>query len=193
MLSCLAYNSRQDNTFWINDGDGTFTEMAYELNLLPTSTEKTQGASIVDFDNDGDLDIITGNSNAPIRIFENHADLTGRHWLMIDLIGSKSNIQGIGAEEIVWVGDQPYVQQKFACSGSFGCSDERLHFGLNDTTMIDAIVVNWPSGITTEIYDVNVDQVLIISEYVPEPPNLAAFSVLVLASFVLFVWRHNRN
>ena len=25
-----------------------------------------------------------------------------------------------------------------------GCSDERLHFGLNDTTMIDAIVVNWP-------------------------------------------------
>ena len=38
--------------------------MAYELNLLPTSTEKTQGTSIVDFDNDGDLDIITGNSNA---------------------------------------------------------------------------------------------------------------------------------
>ena len=67
------------------------------------------------------------------------------------------------------------------------------YIGLNDTTMIDAIVVNWPSGITTEIYDVNVDQVLIISEYVPEPPNLAAFSVLVLVSFVLFVWRHNRS
>ena len=167
--------------------------MAFELNLLPTNTEKTQGASIVDFDNDGDLDIVTGNSNAPIRIFENNADLTGRHWLMIDLEGSESNIQGIGAEVIVWVGNQPYVQQKFACSGSFGCSDERLHFGLNDTTLIDSIVVNWPSGKTTELYDVSVDQVITISEFVPESPDLVPFGGLVLVSLILFIWRHNRS
>ena len=188
-----AYNSRQDNTFWINDGEGKFTEMAFELNLLPTNTEKTQGASIVDFDNDGDLDIVTGNSNAPIRVFENHADLTGRHWLMIDLEGRESNIQGIGAEVVVWVGDQPYVQQKFACSGSFGCSDERLHFGLDDATLVDAIVVNWPSGKTTELYDVSVDQVILISEYAPETPDLVPFGILVLVSFILFVWRHYRT
>ncbi len=186
------YFSQQDNTFWINNGNGTFTESAFELNLIPSHYEKTQGASIADFDNDGDLDIITGNSNAPIRFFENHADLTGRHWLMIELNGTYSNIQGIGAEVIVWVENQSYVQQKFACSGSFGCSDERLHFGLGNTTMIDSIVVNWPSGRTTTMFDVSVDQVLTIPEYVPEPPDLVAFSGIVFTSLFLFIWRHKR-
>ena len=112
---------------------------------------------------------------------------------MIDLEGRESNIQGIGAEVVVWVGGQPYVQQKFACSGSFGCSDERLHFGLDDATLVDAIVVNWPSGKTTELYDVSVDQVILISEYAPETPDLVPFGILVLVSFILFVWRHYRT
>ena len=111
---------------------------------------------------------------------------------MIELNGTYSNIQGIGAEVIVWVGDQRYVQQKFACSGSFGCSDERLHFGLGNTTMIDSIVVNWPSGTTTTMFDVSVDQVLVIPEYVPEPPDLVAFSGILFTSLLLFVWRHKR-
>ena len=187
-----TYYSEQDNTFWVNNGNGTFTEMAFELNLIPTHSEKTQGASIADFDNDGDLDIITGNSNAPIRIFKNNAEMTGRHWLMIDLNGTYSNIQGIGAEVIVWVGSQPYVQQKFSCSGSFGCSDQRLHFGLGNATLIDSIVVNWPSGRTTVMYDVTVDQVLVISEYVDQPPDLVAFSLIIFTSLFLFMWRHYR-
>ena len=187
-----TYYSEQDNTFWVNNGNGTFTEMAFELNLIPTHSEKTQGASIADFDNDGDLDIITGNSNAPIRIFKNNAEMTGRHWLMIDLNGTYSNIQGIGAEVIVWVGDQPYVQQKFSCSGSFGCSDQRLHFGLGNATLIDSIVVNWPSGRTTVMYDVTVDQVLVIPEYVNQPPDLVAFSLIIFTSLFLFIWRHYR-
>ncbi len=187
------YMSQQDNTFWINNGDGTFTEMASELNLIPSETEKTQGASIADFDNDGDLDIITGNSNAPIRIFENLAEETGRHWLMIDLNGHYSNIQGIGAEVIVWVDNQPYVQQKFACSGSFGCGDERLHFGLGNTMVVDSVVVNWPSGRTTEIFDVEVDQVLVIDEKIPTSQDLVAFSGLVAMAVVLFIWRHHRG
>ena len=112
---------------------------------------------------------------------------------MIDLNGHYSNIQGIGAEVIVWVGDQPYVQQKFACSGSFGCGDERLHFGLGNTTVVDSVVVNWPSGRTTEIFDVEVDQVLIIDEKIPNSQDLVAFSGLVAIAVVLFIWRHHRG
>ena len=186
------YFSNQDNTFWVNQGNGTFTEKAYELNLIPSHFEKTQGVSIADFDNDGDLDIITGNSNSRIRFFENHADLTGRHWLMIELNGTYSNIQGIGANVTLLVGDQLYVQQKFACSGSFGCSEERLHFGLGNTTIVDSIVVNWPSGRTTVMYDVPVDQVIVIPEYVPKPPDLVAFSGILFTSLFLFIWRHKR-
>ena len=111
---------------------------------LHGSNEKTQGAAVADFDNDGDLDLLLGNSNQPIRLFENLADeYEDRNWITFDLVGTESNKQAIGARITLWVDDNQFqVQQKFGCSGSFGCSDDRMHFGLGSTNEIDSVVVD---------------------------------------------------
>ena len=68
---------------------------------------------------------------------------------------------------IIWLDQdekQFQVQQKFACAGSFGCSDQRMHFGLGDATKIDSVVVNWPNGKTSEFFDINIDRFVTLHE-----------------------------
>jgi hypothetical protein len=72
-------------------------------------------------------------------------------------------------------------------------SDEIEKLEGKDTTVVDSIVVNWPSGRTSEIFDVEVDQVLVVQEHIPESSNLVAFSGLIFTAIVLFIWRHHRG
>ena len=185
--------SIEDNELWVNGGEGTFTDMALELNLIVYLDEKTQGSVIADLDNDGDLDIVAGNTNAPIRIFENLAEMTGRHWLLIELRGESSNSAGIGAEVRVYVDGEVQVQQSIACSGSLGCGDDRLHFGLNLTGDIERVVVDWPSGAKSVVEDVAANQILVIEERFAREVDIRAYLGLVMASLLLFIHLHRRH
>jgi len=167
-----AYIPKRENIMYLNVGDwsddeGNLIDVLQDVGLYTNSEEKTQGAAVADFDNDGDLDLLLGNSNQPIRLFENLAELENRHWISINLVGYESNKQGIGAEVIIWLDqdeNQFQIQQKFACSGSFGCSDQRMHFGLGEATKIDSVVVNWPNGKTSEFFDINIDRFVTLHE-----------------------------
>ncbi len=60
------------NQFLVNNGDGTFTEIAEELNLA--DNVQTWSSAVGDFDNDGDMDIFVGASSMA----------NGSHKLMIN-------------------------------------------------------------------------------------------------------------
>ena len=165
------YVPKRENIMYLNVGDwsddeGDLIDVFQDIGLYTNAEEKTQGAAVADFDNDGDLDLLLGNSNQPIRLFENLAnEYEDRHWITFDLVGTLSNKQGIGANVTLWIDQNKFqVQQKFACSGSFGCSDQRLHFGLGEATNVDSVVVKWPSGQTQEWFDFDVDQIVTLHE-----------------------------
>ena len=158
------YLTLNKNSLFVNRGDGTFVDIINSESELyiEGGLEKTQGGALADYDNDGDLDIVTGSSNGPVRLFRNNAvEETGRHWLMINLIGSGSNTAGIGSK--VWVEvneNQTQHTQVYACSGSFGCHDQRLHFGLNQETSVKSVTIQWPNGQVEKIENVQADQIL---------------------------------
>jgi hypothetical protein len=111
------------------------------------STMSSRGSVIFDIDNDGDLDIVAGEWNAPPRVLM--SDLAERkkiHWLKIVLVGTTSNRNGLGATVRVHAGGQVYMKYNDGKSGYLAQSVLPLYFGLGDATKVDQVDVDWPSG-----------------------------------------------
>jgi hypothetical protein len=107
----------------------------------------TRSAAVFDLDNDGDLDIVTNEFNAPPQILI--SDLGQRkklHFVNVALTGLVSNRQGLGATVKVFAGKKVFTKYNDGKSGYLSQSDLPLYFGLGDATKVDRIEVLWPSG-----------------------------------------------
>jgi len=93
-----------------------------------------------------------------------------QHWLILDLIGTKSNRDGIGAR-IKQVGASGRTQYSFVSTASSyqSASDKRVHFGLGQDQQAKTIEIRWPSGIVQELSAVKANQFLKVTE----PPATA--------------------
>jgi len=82
------------------------------------------------------------------------------HWLIVKLVGGRSNHDGIGAR--IRIGNQwnhMTTAVSYASSSDFG-----VHFGLGAIKKIDKIEIRWPSGIVQVLQDVKADQALEVRE-----------------------------
>ncbi|MFO0916420.1 MAG: FG-GAP-like repeat-containing protein [Pirellulales bacterium] len=107
----------------------------------------SRSSVIFDLDDDGDLDIITNDLNSePMVLISNLAEVRPIHYLKIQLVGSRSNRDGLGAVVVVKAGGQTYTRVHDGKSGYLSQSTGELYFGLNDAESVDEVVVTWPSG-----------------------------------------------
>jgi hypothetical protein len=84
--------------------------------------------------------------------------------VLIKLIGTKSNRDGIGARVTVVAGDLKELDEVHSGDSYLSQSDLRLPFGLEKRTKIDLIEVHWPSGVVDKIANVNANKILTIKE-----------------------------
>ena len=116
----------------------------------------------IDYDNDGDVDILIVNLNEPPSLLRN--DMRGNHhWLKIKLIGTKSNRSAIGARVVLHYGAKKQAQEVMSQSSFYSSNDPRLHFGLGAETTAD-IEVRWPSGLQEKFKAVAADHLVAIKE-----------------------------
>ncbi|MCA9107303.1 MAG: VCBS repeat-containing protein [Planctomycetales bacterium] len=131
----------------------------------------SRSAVIVDIDNDGDLDIITNDFHShPQLLISNLVDTRPTTaWLKLDLHGSTSNRDGLGAEVTLHAGDRRWMQVSDGQSGYLSQSDLPLYFGLDQLDEIDRIEVRWPNG-TTQVINgpIPTRQTLVIDEATTE-------------------------
>src|SRR5690348_622914 len=122
-----------------------------------------RGMAIGDIDNDGRLDAVVTTNDGPIHILHNETP-TQNHWLLLKLVGHKSNRDAIGAEvKLVTAKRQQFATVSTA--GSYlSSSDKRVHFGLGSETAAQFIEIRWPSGITQTLENVRTDQILTVDE-----------------------------
>ena len=111
------------------------------------SSLSSRSSVIFDLDNDGDLDIVTNDFNTPPQVFI--SDLAQRRkvsFLKVNLVGSKSNRNGLGAQVTVFAGNLKITKTQDGKSGYLSQSALPLYFGLGDAKKVDSIEVLWPSG-----------------------------------------------
>jgi enediyne biosynthesis protein E4 len=149
---------KQPNSLFVNEGAGRFRDATSESGLAAASAVH-RGCGIADFNGDGRLDIVVLALGSKAELWQN--DSTGdRRWLIVRLVGTKSNRDGIGAR--VTVGDQ--VRTMSTAAGYASSSHAGLHFGLGPSAQPVRVLVEWPSGLKQSLENVKVNQVLLIKE-----------------------------
>ena len=121
--------------------------------------QSARAAAYGDIDNDGYPDLLLTTNAGPAYLFHNEGG--SNHSLRIKLVGTKSNRDGIGA--VVRLSDK---QWKMLRSGSSYLSQSELvlTFGLGTQTKVDAIEIQWPSGQTDHLSNVNAGQMVTVQE-----------------------------
>ena len=105
------------------------------------------------------------NMNEPPSLLRNDMQRgdTPRHWIKVQLIGTKSNRSAIGSRVIAGYGGKQQAQEVCAQSSYFSVNDRRLHFGLGEFDTVD-ITVRWISGHSEKFANQTVDRLLVIRE-----------------------------
>jgi enediyne biosynthesis protein E4 len=123
----------------------------------------SRGMAIGDIDNDGRLDAVVTTNDGPVHILHNETP-TQNHWLLLKLIGHKSNRDAIGAEVELVTAKGPQFATVSTAGSYLSSSDKRVHFGLGSESVAQSIEIRWPSGITQTLKNVHADQILTVDE-----------------------------
>src|SRR5207237_10215644 len=93
----------------------------------------------------GHIDVVSNNLNDAPTLLRNQSH-SPNPWLLIRLVGMRTNRAAIGSRAIVEAEGQRQIQE-VRSGGSFGSqSDLRLHFGLGRAHEATRVTVNWLGG-----------------------------------------------
>ena len=104
-----------------------------------------RGLAVGDLDHDGRLDAVVVAQNEPLIYLHNETKPSG-HFLGLQLEGTKSNRDAIGARVTISVGGHQQVAQRHGGGSYLSAADPMLHFGLGESRRVDWVEVRWPSG-----------------------------------------------
>lgn len=157
----------EQNSVFRNLGDGKFNNVSPEAGPDFQKEAPHRGVAFGDIDNDGRMDAVVTVLNGAVKLFHNVSG-GNNHWIILKLVGTKSNRMGIGAQIHITTEDgRSQWNQVTTAVGYASSSDSRVHFGLGQNRHVKEIEIRWPSGIRQILRDADVDRILII----PEPPS----------------------
>jgi hypothetical protein len=139
-----------------NEGEGRFTNVSH---LLPKNRKAGEKIELIDYDGDGDLDLLIAGLQGGVFLLRNDGGNLN-HYVNIKLVGlrtgsAKNNYFGIGAKVEMRAGD--LYQTKVV-------NKPNVHFGLGDRTKADIIRITWTNGVPQNILMPEGDQSLIESQ-----------------------------
>jgi len=165
-INVLNSNRRypEPNTLFRNLGKGKFADVSATAGPDFQLEAAHRGVAFGDIDNDGRVDMVVTVLNGPVKLFHNISE-TKNHWILLKLVGTKSNRMGIGAQVKIIAEDGSWQWNEVTTAvGYASASDSRVHFGLGENRRIKEIEIHWPSGIKQVLRDVDVDKILTIEE-----------------------------
>ena len=158
------------NHLYENQNNDTFVQLIGTGGAEGSTEGKGQSVTMADYDRDGYLDLFVTNgrgaypfNEGPDQLFRNIG--SGNNWLQIDLEGTLSNRDGIGARLFATTPDGKTQLRENGGGIHWAQQDQkRIHFGLAQNEKVSELVIYWPSGILQKLTDVRVNQILRVIE-----------------------------
>ena len=172
----------QPNLLYINDQNGHFTECAVAAGVACQVPGTSVSAAWGDYDDDGFIDLFTTNGYGffpfnlgPQVLYRNEGN--DNHWVKFRLVGTESNRDGIGTRIRLSTDGMTQCRTQNGATHSMSQSSQVVHFGLGEATLIDAVRVDWPSGLVDNLTNLQVDTTYVLVEgtlaAIPtEPPQI---------------------
>ena len=170
----ISSNGYEHNVLLRNDGpDGQGNLRFTDIGMAVGADDEKdgRGMALADFDNDGDLDIVINNNpgdsgleeRARATLLRNNVG-ERRSWLAVELQGTKSNRDGVGAVVVIEAGGEKQMRYVTEGSGYASQNSARLYFGLGDRVQAETMTVRWPSGLTEKFENIKAKQLVRITE-----------------------------
>lgn len=144
VVNGFVMNSTQhSNLLYLNDKGNKFIDKTSEFDMVDFSP--TNSYIYLDYDLDGDLDIITAPKIGPLTFYNNQ--MTDGNSIGFELNDKNGNSQGISARIIIEYGDELKQMREIQSGGGFRSSDGyRIYFGLGEHTSVKAVTIIWSTG-----------------------------------------------
>jgi hypothetical protein len=153
---------RERKLLYWNEHDGKFRDISMTSGPGISIPFNSHGVAAADFDNDGNVEILVNNSHDRPSLLKNNGDHS--NWMLLDLQGTKSNRDAIGARVTVRTGKHQQTEEVRSGGGYDSQSDLRLHFGLGPAAKADDIEIRWPSGLVQHLPNVTGNRIVKIRE-----------------------------
>jgi hypothetical protein len=154
---------RQRAQFFLNDGKGRFRDLSDHAGDYFKEPHVGRGVAWCDFDNDGHIDLAISNNGGPAYLLHNESK-TPNHWLRLELRGTKSNRDAVGAKVTLHLGTRKLVRHRKGGGSYLSASDPRLLVGVGAVTRVDRLEIRWPSGLVQSVGPLEVDRGYLIIE-----------------------------
>lgn len=182
-----SFSGYERNCCYLNTGETKFANLSTISGIDFPEDGRAIAAS--DWDFDGDLDFWVANRTGPqIRWMRNDLE-TDHHFVSVQLVGTNSNRDAIGATVRLYVANEraPLVKTLRAGEGFLAQRSKWLHFGLGKLKKIQRAEVRWPAGDAEPIEGVAVDRFQTVVEgsgvaqiwLPPEMPKLKRVTTVV--------------
>ncbi len=127
-------------------------------------SEKKLGRTLamLDWNQDGRIDLLANHLDHPIALLQN--DSPGGKWIQIELVGTTSEREAIGAEVQVVAGEERWTGWQIGGDGLMCSNEPVVHFGIGNVTKPVRVVIQWPSGLRTELSGLSVNRRYLVVE-----------------------------
>ncbi len=160
-----------------NIGNGRFDDASKRAGAAFALSEVGRGVALGDVDNDGDVDVLIGNNNGPVRLLINEVGHR-HHWVGVRAVGRPASAEGFGAArpgtpgrdmlgaraEIVQTSGRSIWRRARADGSYASANDPRVLAGLGTATDPVTVRVRWPSGKTETWPQVAIDRYTTLTE-----------------------------
>jgi hypothetical protein len=140
----MTWSGYQRKKFFRNLDGSSFKEMSAAAGV--DNDKDGRGLAMADFDRDGRLEFFQANANQE-PIFYRNVTAPAGHWIQLDLVGTASNRDAIGARVTVKTASgKTFIRQVDGGNAYAGQSSRRVHVGLGADTAIESLEIRWPNG-----------------------------------------------
>lgn len=158
------------NKAYLNKGNLKFDDAGPALGFSQPSF--SNGAAYGDLDNDGDLDLVINNVNAPAFVYKNNSsEQLHNNYLSVLLKGSGKNMFAVGARIMLYKNDTIFSRDIMPSRGFQSSVDYKQVIGIGKNNTIDSMIIIWPDRISVKIDSPEINTLLVIQKTQPIEGN----------------------